>query len=158
MHLLAPFILENLKKRLRADGELWGYAMCHCAIFREKIFLVEIIVITFIFLLALFTAKNFKNFWQRIQSYEDNPIFETKMVHLTQTNFWGRNYYYLFHLPISSFHSAKLKKKILPADPDLRGCALLGPKMAYFPKWKCYLENLLMISVFVIQAYLHAKN
>ena len=56
------------------------------------------------------------------------------------------------------FIRQNLKKKILPADPDLRGCAILGPKMAYFPKWKCYSENLLMIPVFVIQAYLHAKN
>ena len=31
MYLLAPFILQNLKKILRADPELWG-----CAIFRPK--------------------------------------------------------------------------------------------------------------------------
>ena len=27
MYLLAPFILQNLKKILRADPELWGYAI-----------------------------------------------------------------------------------------------------------------------------------
>ena len=26
-------------------------------------------------------------------------------------------------------------KKILPADPELRGYAIFGPKMAHFPKW-----------------------
>ena len=32
MHLLAPFILQNFKKILRANPELWG-----CAIFEPKI-------------------------------------------------------------------------------------------------------------------------
>ena len=27
-------------------------------------------------------------------------------------------------------------KKILPADPELRGCEIFGPKMAHFHKWE----------------------
>ena len=29
-------------------------------------------------------------------------------------------------------------KKILPADPELWGCAIFGPKMAHFPKWEFF--------------------
>ena len=36
----------------------------------EQIFLVQTIIITFIYLLALFTVQNFKKFFQQIQSYE----------------------------------------------------------------------------------------
>ena len=35
------------------------------------IFLAQTIIITFIYLLTLFTVQNFKKFSQRIQSYED---------------------------------------------------------------------------------------
>ena len=37
----------------------------------SKIFLVQTIIITFIYLLALFIVQNLKKFFQRIQSYED---------------------------------------------------------------------------------------
>ena len=37
-----------------------------------------------------------------------------------------KNYYYL-HLPIDPFYWAKCKK-ILTADPELQGFAILGPK------------------------------
>ena len=29
-------------------------------------------------------------------------------------------------------------KKILPADPELWGCAIFGPKMTHFPKWEFF--------------------
>ena len=37
----------------------------------NKIFLVQTIIITFIYILALFNVQNLKKFLQRIQSYED---------------------------------------------------------------------------------------
>ena len=74
----------------------------------NKIFLVQTIIITFIYLLALFIVQNLK--------------------------------------------------KILPADPELWGCAIFGPKMAHFPKWEFFSENLLMSLVSFTHAYLHAKN
>ena len=73
MYLLAPFILQNLKKILTTDPELW-----ECAIFEpkmaqfamNKIFLVQAIIITFIYLLAFFIVQNFKKFLQQIQIYD----------------------------------------------------------------------------------------
>ena len=29
-------------------------------------------------------------------------------------------------------------KKLLPADPELWGCAFFGPKMTHFPKWEFF--------------------
>ena len=49
-------------------------------------------------------------------------------------------------------------KKILPADPELRGCAIFGPKIAHSPNENFFSENLLMSIVSFIHGYLHAKN
>ena len=40
----------------------------------NKIFLVQTIIITFIYLLALFIVQNLKKFLERIQGYEDTPF------------------------------------------------------------------------------------
>ena len=80
MYLLAPFILQNFKKILKANPELWG-----CAIFKAKIaqfapsnfFLVQTII-TFIYLLALSLCKFKKKILQQIQSYEDAPFLGPK--------------------------------------------------------------------------------
>ena len=55
----------------------------------NKIFLVQTIIITFIYLLALFIVQNLKKFLRQIQSYEDVP-FLGPMVHLPQ--FFLENY------------------------------------------------------------------
>ena len=41
----------------------------------NKFFLVQTIIITFIYLLALFIVQNLKKFLQQIQSYEDAPFW-----------------------------------------------------------------------------------
>ena len=71
MYLLAPFILQKFKKILRADSKFLGPKW-------QQIFLVQIIIIIFIYLLALFTEQNFKKFFQQIQSYEDVQFLDPK--------------------------------------------------------------------------------
>ena len=44
----------------------------------NKNFLVQNIIITFIYLLALFIVQNFKKILQQIQSYENAPFLGTK--------------------------------------------------------------------------------
>ena len=44
----------------------------------NKIFLVQTIIITFIYLLALFIVQNLKKFLLQIQSYDDAPILGPK--------------------------------------------------------------------------------
>ena len=111
--------------------------MCHFQaqngpIVMNKIFLVQAIIITFIYLLAPFIVQNFKKFLQWIQS-------------LRLLDFWTQNDPFapnIFFLEINMILIYLLVpfivqnlKKCLPADPELWGCAIFGPEMAYFPKW-----------------------
>ena len=86
MHLLAPFILQNSEKGLRANPELQG-----CAIFEpkmsirpEQFFLVQTIIITFIYHYYYFhhlpfhCAKFKKKLLRWIQSYVDAPFLGPK--------------------------------------------------------------------------------
>ena len=54
----------------------------------NKIFLVQTIIITFIYLLALFIVQNLKKFLQWIQSYEDVPILGPKWSICLKKIFW----------------------------------------------------------------------
>ena len=79
MYLLALFILQNFLKILRAYPELWcAFSGPKWPIWPEQTFLVQTIIITFIYLLALFTVQNFKIFLQEIQSYEEVPFLGSK--------------------------------------------------------------------------------
>ena len=75
MDLLVLFICKILKKFLASiqnyDEPFLGpkWPICH-----EQNFLLQTIIITFIYLLALFIVQNLKNFLQRNQSYEDVPF------------------------------------------------------------------------------------
>ena len=57
--------------------------MCHCQaqngpFVLNKKFLEQTIIITFIYLLALFLVQNFKKVLQQIQTYEDAPFWDPK--------------------------------------------------------------------------------
>ena len=54
----------------------------------NKFFLVKTIIITFIYLLALFIVQNLKKFLQWIQSYEDVPILGPKWSICLKKIFW----------------------------------------------------------------------
>ena len=126
--------------------------ICH-----EQFFLVQTIIITFIYLLALFIVQNLKKFLQQIQSYEDAPFLGPKWsICPKQIFFWKIINIILIYL-LAPFIVQNFKK-ILPADPELWGCTIFGPKMTHFPKWQFISENLLMSLVSFIHAYLHAKN
>ena len=130
MYLLATFNLQNLEKILRANPELW------CAIFRPKIaqfvlkklFLVQTIIIIFIYLLAIFIVQNFKKFLLRIQSYEGpkwsicpKQFFFWKIINIIII-------YLLAPFIVQNF------KKILPADPELWRCTIFDLKWPISPK------------------------
>ena len=80
----------------------------------NKIFLVQANVITFIYLLVLFIVQNLKKFLQWTQNYDCAPFFGTKWsIPLKQFFFskiivWNN---FRYHLPSSTFHFAKFKKK-----------------------------------------------
>ena len=112
--------------------------MCHfwtenTPICRDQIFLVQTIIITFIYLLALFIVQNFKKFLQRIQSYEDAPFLGPKWSICPKQKFLEEIINIILIYLLAPFIVQNFKK-ILPADPELWGCTIFGPKMAHFPK------------------------
>ena len=87
-------------------------------IWHEQTFLVQTIIITFIYLLALFTVQNLKKFLQQIQSYEDAPFLGPKWsICPKQIFFWKIINIILIYL-LAPFIVQNFKK-ILPADPEL---------------------------------------
>ena len=122
----------------------------------NKIFWVQTIIITFIYLLALFIVQNFKKFSQWLQSYEDAPFLDPKWSICPKQTFFRKIINTILIYLLAPFIVQHFK--ILPADQQLRGCAIFGPKMAHFPKWEFFSENLLMSLVSFTHAYLHAKN
>ena len=67
----------------------------------KKVFLVQTIIITFIYLFFLFIVQNLTIFLQRIQNYKDASFLGPKWP---KKNFFGE---LKSHLSISPFHCAK---------------------------------------------------
>ena len=135
--------------------------MCHfrtqnTPICPEQIFLVQTLIITFIYILLLFIGQNLKKILTADPELCGCTLFGPKIVPLPQRFFRKIINITLIYL-LAPFIVQNLKK-ILQADPELRGCAIFGTKMAHFPKWEFFSENLLMSLVSFIHAYLHAKN
>ena len=89
------------------------------------------------YLLPLSFCKILKKFLEPIQSYEDVPFSGSKWPICPEQNFFGTNHYYYFHLSISPFQCAQVKK-ILTTDPDLWVSAIFLPNMVqiFFFFWK----------------------
>ena len=140
MYLLAPFILQNFKKNLKANPDLWG-----CAIFGPKIpqFVLNKIFWHKPLLLLSSTYWPFsldkiqKKILQQIHGYEDAPFVGPKWSICPKQNFFGKTIDITLIYLLAPFIMQNLKK-ILPVDPELWGCTIFGPKMAYFPKWEFF--------------------
>ena len=111
----------------------------------------------FMYLLAPFILQNFKKFLEPIQSYEDAPFLDPKWSICPEQKFSRKTINIILIYLLAPFIEKSLKK-ILPADPELWGYTVFGSKMAHFPKWEFFSENLLMSLVSFIHTYLHAKN
>ena len=88
-------------------------------------------------------CKILKKFLQQILSYEDVPFLGQKWPTCPEKKFFGTNYYYCFHLPISPFHCANLQKII--ADPVMR-MRHIGDKMVHLPQTNIF-QNIIFIYV-----------
>ena len=93
IYLLVLFIVQNLKKVLTADPELWG-----CAIFGSKMvhlpqtkkLLEKIIKIIFIYQLVPFIVQNFKETLPADPELWGCAIFGPKMTHLLKQEFFQK--------------------------------------------------------------------
>ena len=142
MYLLAPFILQNFKKILRADPELWG-----CAIFGPKMahlswtkfFWYKPLLLLSSTYWPFSLCKIFKN------SYCESRVM--RMHHFWAQNgpfapnnfFWKIINIILIYLLVPFI--GQNFKKILPADPESWGCTIFRPKIAYFTKLNFFPET-----------------
>ena len=135
MYLLAPFILQNFKKILRADPELWG-----CAIFGPK--MAHLSWTKFFWYKPLLLLSS--TYWPfSLCKILKNSSSRSRVVRMC--NFWAQNgpfapnfFWKIINIILiyllAPFIVQNLKK-ILPEDPELWGCTIFGPKLTQFPKW-----------------------
>ena len=86
-----------------------------------------------------------RHFWAKNILFAPSKTFFWKNINITLT-------YLLVPFIVQNL------KKILHTDPEFRGCTSFGTKMAHFPKWEFFSENLSMSLISFIHAYLNAKN
>ena len=143
MYLLAPFILQNFKRILRADPELSDvpfsdpkWPICpeqfffgtnhyyyfhlpigpsHCAKFKKNSF-------------SRSRVKRMCHFLIQNGPFAPPKFFFSKIINIILI-------YLLGFFVVQNF------KKILRADPELWGCAIFGLKMAHFSKWEFFQIN-----------------
>ena len=120
MYLLVPFILQNFKKILRNNPELW-----RCAILGPKMVYLSWTKLFWYKLLLLLSSTYWPFSFKKLTADPELwgcAIFGPKMVHLPQTNFF-------FFLKIINIILIYLlaplivqnSKEIPPADPELWG-------------------------------------
>ena len=154
MYLFAPFTLQNFKKILRPNPELWG-----CAIFwpkmvhlsRTKNFLVQTIISTFIYLLALFMVQNILKILTANPEFWGWVIFGPKMVHLPQTKtFFWKIVTIIFIYVLPPFILQILKKFLDPVQ-SYEDVPFLCPK---YPNFSCttFLEQTIVITFIYLLA------
>ena len=125
-----PFSLCTILKKSYSGS--WVMRMCHFQaqngqFVMNKIFLVQTITITFIYLLALFIVHNFKKILLWILSYEDVPFLGPKQI------FFWKIINSIFIYLLAPFIVENFRN-FFPVYPELWGCTIFGPKMAHFPK------------------------
>ena len=139
---MAPSILQNFKKILRADPELW-----RCAIFRPKMTHLSWINFFVYKPLLLFSStywpfslcKILTKFLQWIQHYEASFLGPKWFIALKE-NFFEKKLISLWsnHRPLSS---CKIFKKILEAIQSYEDVQFFGPKMAHMSWTKLFGTN-----------------
>ena len=111
--------------------------MCHfrvqnSPICPEQFLLVQTIIITFIYLLALFIVQNLKKFLQLIQSYEDTSFLCPKWLIWHKQKFFLKKIIKIIFIYILAPFILQNLKKIFRTNPELWGCAIFGPKIPQF--------------------------
>ena len=106
--------------------------MCHFWVQNDpfvlnKIFLVQTIIITFIYLLALFIVQNLKNFLQRIQSYEDVPFWAQNGSFAPNKKFFGK-LLIAFSSTFQPLSLCKILKQFFQRIQSYEDAQFLGPK------------------------------
>ena len=142
--------------------------MCH---FRDqngpfamhKIFFVQTIITTFIYLLALFIVQNLKKFLQRIQSYEDAQFLGPKSPISPNENFFRKpvNEPCFFHSCLSTCQKSKSDINLLVKYWRLKNTEIslaeshfwLQLQNQIFPKHAVFAECWWTITAFILHKF-----
>ena len=106
----------------------------------NKIFLVQTIINTFIYLLTLLTVQNFKKNLQQTQSYEDAPFLGPKWSNCP--NFFFGKLLISFSSTYWSLSLYKIKKKNSSTGSRVMSMCNFRARNAPFLKMKIFSENL----------------
>ena len=120
--------------------------------FLKKMFLVQTIIIIFIYLLALFIVQNLKKFLQQIQSYEYAPFLGPKWFICPKELFFWK----IINIILIYIFCAKFLKKSSSRSRVMRMHNFWAHNGS-IPQMRTFSENLLMILVSFIHDYLHTK-
>ena len=93
----------------------------------NKFFLVQTIIITFIYLLALFIVQNLKKFLQQIQSYKDAPFLGQQWPFVMNKFFLVQTIIITFIYLLALFFVQNLKQFLLQIQ-SYKDAPFLGPK------------------------------
>ena len=110
--------------------------MCHfwaqnSSFVMNKIFLVQIIIITFIYLLALFIMQNFKKLLQQIQSYEYAPFLGPQWPICPKQIFFSKIINIILIYLLAPFIVQNFKK-FFQRIQSYENARFLGPKWPIF--------------------------
>ena len=145
MYLLSPFIVQNFKKVLRADPELWDVPFLgpKWPICPENFFWYKPLLLLSSTYWPFSLCKILKKFLEPIQSCEMCHFWDQNGPFVLKI-FFGTNHYCYFHLPIGLFHCAKLKKKILQLIQSYEDAPFWGPKWSICPDQFIFFGKLLI--------------
>ena len=143
MYLLAPFILQNFKKILRADPELWG-----CAIFGPKMahlswtkfFWYKPLLLLSSTYWPFSLCKIKKKILQQIQSYEDAPFLRPKWSICPKEKFFLEKIINIIFIYLLAPFIVQNIKKIWKWIQSYEDAPFLGPKWPIFPNDLFYIK------------------
>ena len=143
MYLLAPFILQNFKKILRADPELWG-----CAIFGPKMahlswtkfFWYKPLLLLSSTYWPFSLCKIKKKILQQIQSYEDAPFLRPKWSICPKEKFLLEKIINIIFIYLLAPFIVQNIKKIWKWIQSYEDAPFLGPKWPIFPNDLFYIK------------------
>ena len=143
MYLLAPFILQNFKKILRANPELWG-----CAIFGPKMthlswtkfFWYKPLLLLSSTYWPFSLCKIKKKILQQIQSYEDAPFLRPKWSICPKEKFLLEKIINIIFIYLLAPFIVQNIKKIWKWIQSYEDAPFLGPKWPIFPNDLFYIK------------------
>ena len=155
-NLLVPVILQNFYKIDRAEPELSDvpFSSLKWTIRPEQLFSAHGVIITFIYLLALYIPQNLKNSYNKSRVvrmchfWAQNPPFATDFLKKLLISFASTDQPFLLYKILKKFFQR------IQSYEDVQFLGQNGP----FSQMSIFSENLLISLVSCIHAYLNRQN